>query len=77
MTIEIEAVYENGVLKPSTPLPLKVTHRLSQQVGLLTNDALTAAVMQASGLSKIASGDTDFDRVPGISSFREIFFLTF
>lgn len=39
---------------------------LSQQTGLLTNDALIVAVMQAHGLSKIASNDKDFDRVPGL-----------
>jgi predicted nucleic acid-binding protein len=42
---------------------------LSQQQGLLTNDALTLAVMQANGLTKIASADTDFDRVPGITRY--------
>jgi predicted nucleic acid-binding protein len=39
---------------------------LSQQHGLLTNDALIVALMQANGLSKIASDDSDFDRVPGL-----------
>src|SRR5205807_2013809 len=38
---------------------------LGQQIGLLTNDALTVAVMQANGVTKIATADTDFDRVPG------------
>jgi predicted nucleic acid-binding protein len=38
---------------------------LSQQIGLLTNDAAVVALMQANGLSKIASLDADFDRVPG------------
>src|SRR5206468_12934060 len=33
----------------------------SQQYGLLTNDALTVAVLQTNGLSKIASHDGDFD----------------
>lgn len=45
---------------------------LSQQHGLLTNDALILAVMQANGLSKIASEDTDFDRVPGIARFAPV-----
>lgn len=39
----------------------------SQQVGLLTNDAIIVAVMQANGLTHLASSDTDFDRVPGIT----------
>ena len=42
---------------------------LRQQIGLLTNDALSVAVMQAHGLTKIASSDTDFDRVPGITRY--------
>jgi uncharacterized protein len=39
---------------------------VSQTHGLLINDALTVALMQSNGLTKIASDDTDFDRVPGI-----------
>src|SRR5207248_2709206 len=39
---------------------------ISQQHGLLSNDALILALMQAHGLHKLASNDADFDRVPGI-----------
>lgn len=39
---------------------------LSSQHGLLSNDALVVAVMQAYGLMNIASNDADFDRVPGL-----------
>jgi predicted nucleic acid-binding protein len=42
---------------------------LSQQFGLLSNDALIVAVMQANGLSKLASSDSDFDRVPGLTRY--------
>jgi predicted nucleic acid-binding protein len=42
---------------------------LSQQIGLLSNDALIVAVMQARGLTKLASHDTDFDRVPGLTRY--------
>lgn len=42
---------------------------LSQQIGLLTNDAAVVAIMQAHGLNKIASNDADFDRVPGITRY--------
>jgi predicted nucleic acid-binding protein len=45
---------------------------LSQQDGLLTNDALILAVMQANGLSKIASEDADFDRVPGLTRYAPV-----
>jgi predicted nucleic acid-binding protein len=39
---------------------------ISQQFGLLSNDALLVAVMQAHGLTKLASLDGDFDRIPGV-----------
>jgi predicted nucleic acid-binding protein len=42
---------------------------VSQQTGLLSNDALLIAVMQANGLTRLASNDTDFDRVPGITRY--------
>jgi predicted nucleic acid-binding protein len=45
---------------------------LSQQLGLLTNDAVTVALMRANGLSGIASHDADFDRVPGITRYAPI-----
>jgi predicted nucleic acid-binding protein len=41
----------------------------SRQYGLLTNDALIVAVMQAHGLSHLASLDADFDRVPGLTRY--------
>lgn len=44
----------------------------SQQYGLLSNDALIVALMQAHGLTKIASNDTDFDRVPGLTRYAPI-----
>ena len=43
---------------------------LSQLHGLLTNDALTVATMQDQAIFHIASHDTDFDRVPGITRYR-------
>jgi predicted nucleic acid-binding protein len=42
---------------------------VSQQTGLLSNDALVVAVMQANGLTNLASHDDDFDRVPGLTRF--------
>jgi predicted nucleic acid-binding protein len=41
----------------------------SQQYGLLTGDALVVAVMQAHGLTNLASNDADFDRVPGLTRY--------
>jgi predicted nucleic acid-binding protein len=42
---------------------------VSQQTGLLHNDALTVAAMRAHGLTNLASADPDFDRVPGITRY--------
>jgi predicted DNA-binding antitoxin AbrB/MazE fold protein len=40
MAITIEAVYENGVLKPSQPLPLKEQERVQVTIQLLTSPLL-------------------------------------
>jgi predicted nucleic acid-binding protein len=42
---------------------------LSRQTGLLSADALILALMRHHSLSKIASEDTDFDRVPGVTRY--------
>jgi predicted nucleic acid-binding protein len=42
---------------------------VSQQTGLLHNDALSIAVMGIQGLTHLASADPDFDRVPGITRY--------
>lgn len=55
-----------------TPALLAAGIALSQQIGLLTNDGLIVAVMQAHGLTKIASNDTDFDRVPGLTRYAPL-----
>jgi predicted nucleic acid-binding protein len=45
---------------------------VSQTTGLLTNDGLIVAVMQANGLTNLASHDADFDRVPGITRYAAV-----
>jgi predicted nucleic acid-binding protein len=45
---------------------------LSQQIGLLTNDAAVVAIMQSNGLTKIGSNDADLDRVPGITRYAPL-----
>jgi predicted nucleic acid-binding protein len=57
---------------PVTPAMLVTAVALCQQVGLLTNDAIIVALMQAHGLTRIASSDTDFDRVPGITRYAPV-----
>jgi predicted nucleic acid-binding protein len=55
-----------------SPALLLTTAVLCQQIGLLTNDGLIVAVMQANGLDKLASNDTDFDHVPGITRYAPV-----
>lgn len=55
-----------------TPVMVPTIAALCQQIGLLTNDAAVVAVMQAQGLSKIASNDSDFDRVPGLMRYAPV-----
>jgi predicted nucleic acid-binding protein len=45
---------------------------VSQQHGLLTGDALVAAVMRQHGLTHLASLDDDFDRVPGLTRYSPL-----
>jgi predicted nucleic acid-binding protein len=42
---------------------------ISRSTGLLSNDALAVALMRANGLSSLASADSDFDRVPGLTRY--------
>lgn len=53
------------VLPVMSDLVLAAT-KLSRQHELLSGDALILAVMQANGLTVLASRDADFDRVPGL-----------
>jgi predicted nucleic acid-binding protein len=55
-------------------LPVLAPHiiqaaQLSRVHELLTGDALVVAVMQANGLTNLASLDADFDRVPGLTRY--------
>jgi len=45
---------------------------LSRDTGLLSEDALILAVMQRHGLTYLASNDTDFDHVPGITRYAPV-----
>lgn len=42
---------------------------LSQQFGIMSNDALIVALMLENNLSQLASQDADFDRVASVSRF--------
>ena len=45
---------------------------LCRQNGILSGDGLIVAVMQGHGLSRLASNDSDFDRVPGVNRFGPV-----
>jgi predicted nucleic acid-binding protein len=45
---------------------------ISRQTGLLCGDALIVAVMKNHSLTLIASEDSDFDRVPGITRYAPV-----
>jgi predicted nucleic acid-binding protein len=45
---------------------------VSHQTGLLSDDALVLALMRLHGLTNLASNDTDFDRVPGITRYGPV-----
>jgi predicted nucleic acid-binding protein len=67
--IEITPQLSIQVLTVPTGL-IATAAAISQQYGLLSNDALIVAVMQANGLTRLASSDHDFDRVPGLTRYE-------
>ncbi|MGA2702646.1 MAG: type II toxin-antitoxin system VapC family toxin [Isosphaeraceae bacterium] len=69
----VERVLQSRIQVLTIPAPLVAAGTmLSRQMGLLSNDALIVAVMQANGLSKLASSDQDFDRIPWLSRYKPI-----
>jgi len=66
----VETVLHSRIQTFTIAPPLIVSAAVvSQQTGLLTNDALIVAIMQQRGLTNLASADTDFDRVAGIMRY--------
>lgn len=45
---------------------------ISQQFGLLSGDAMLAAIMQHFGIAGLASHDSDFDRIPWLTRYTPI-----
>jgi predicted nucleic acid-binding protein len=69
----IDRILQSKIQVLTIPPSLLATGALlSQQIGLLTNDGLIVAVMQANGLTRLASSDTDFDRVPGLTRYAPV-----
>jgi len=57
---------------PIPPDLLDAGAAISQVTGLLTNDALIVAVMQQHAFTNVASNDSDFDRVPGLTRYAPL-----
>ncbi len=54
---------------PITGPHVSTAAAISQQFGLLSGDALIVAVMREHGLVHLASHDSDFDRVAGLTRY--------
>jgi predicted nucleic acid-binding protein len=66
----IDQILQSNIqIFPILPPLLATAAALCQHIGLLTNDGLVVAVMQSNGLTKLASNDGDFDRVPVITRY--------
>ena len=60
----------NVAVETITSTHLRTAQSLSVAYGLLTNDSLTAAVMQSLSLTDLASNDPDFSLVPALTVWR-------
>ena len=68
--VAIEAMLQSRIVVLAiAPSLISSAATISQQNGLLSNDALIVAVMQSTGLSNLAISDADFDRVAGVTRF--------
>lgn len=53
-----------------TPEVLIKSEAVRKNQGLLTNDSFVVVFMQGSGLTKLATTDSDFERVPGLEVYK-------
>ncbi len=69
----VEDVLQSNIQVLTIPVPLIATGaRISQQTGLLSNDALIVTIMQQHGLTNLDSNDADFVRVPGLTRYAPL-----
>jgi predicted nucleic acid-binding protein len=69
--IQTEAILEMGIeVVGLTSDFLKISYPYRRRDGLLVNDSLTAAVMEAEGILYLATADPDFTRVEGLRIYR-------
>jgi predicted nucleic acid-binding protein len=68
--LALQQIQQTGIqILTVDPALIDAAAGVSQQTGLLSNDALIVAVMQHHGLTSLASEDADFDRVPGLTRY--------
>jgi predicted nucleic acid-binding protein len=74
LTLHVQAVSQIPLLGIQTvaiiPSLVQAATLVSQQHEQLMGDALIVATMQAHGLTHLASSDSDFDRVPGLTRYE-------
>ncbi len=58
MTLTVEAIYENGVLKPAQPLPLKELEKVQ-----VTIEGKTSLIMQAAGIMEWTGDAETLERI--------------
>ena len=69
----VENVPNFGIqVLPVTSSDVIKAAEISQTAELLSNDALVVTVMQHHGLTQLASHDSDFDRVAGLTRFSPL-----
>lgn len=68
--IALDQISQSRMQVLGVPLTtLQSAAAISRQTGLLINDALIVALMQQHRLTRLASHDADFDRVPSLTRF--------
>ena len=60
----------NVVIESLTATHLRSAQAFSATYGLLTNDSLSAAVMESLALTDLASNDPDFSIVPALTIWQ-------
>jgi predicted nucleic acid-binding protein len=66
----------NLLFAPVNEIIIRTAQAVRREAGLLTNDSLLVAAMREYGLSYLASNDSDFERVSGITVFKPIDLLS-
>ncbi len=69
----VESVLQSKIrVLTISPILMSTAAALSRQHGLLTNDAVILALMQAHRLTHLASHDAHFDGLPGLTRYAPV-----